>query len=122
MAIDISAKAQKLLSKLASSKAIGYVKLKRETGGSIDPDTGLYTAGTETLIPVDAAVTQFSAIEIDGTRIMHGDKRIVFAPDIEPMATDKVMIGDDEFTIIGEIDDVNHAGTTQVYKAQVRSI
>lgn len=122
MSIDLSAKAAKLLAKLASSKATGYVKLKRETGGAKDPDTGLSTAGTETLIPVDAAVTSFANNEIDGTRIMHGDRRVIFANDIEPLQTDKVMIGGKEFTVIGQIEDVNHAGVTQVYKAQVRSI
>ena len=120
MAIDLHNTASRLLGKLAANKASAYLQLERQTGAVQDPNTGLWTDGTETLLPLDGALTGYADKEIDGTRIMRGDKKLVCAFDVPPLATDVVIVdGSQRFAIV-QIDDVNHAGQTQVYKLQLR--
>ena len=120
MAIDLHNTASRLLGKLASNKASAYLQLERQAGAVQDPNTGLWTDGTKTLLPLDGALTGYADKEIDGTRIMRGDKKLVCAFDVQPLATDVVIVGGSQRFAIVQIDDVNHAGQTQVYKLQLR--
>ena len=120
MAIDLHNTASRLLGKLAANKASAYLQLERQTGAVQDPNTGLWTDGTKTLLPLDGALTGYADKEIDGTRIMRGDKKLVCAFDVPPLATDVVIVGGSQRFTIVQIDDVNHAGQTQVYKLQLR--
>ena len=120
MAIDLHNTASRLLGKLAANKASGYLQLERQTGAAQDQNTGLWTDGTVTLLPLDGALTGYADKEIDGTRIMRGDKKLVCAFDVPPLATDVVIVGGSQLFTIVQIDAVNHAGQTQVYKLQLR--
>ena len=120
MAIDLHNTASRLLGKLAANKASAYLQLERQTGAVQDPNTGLWTDGTVTLLPLDGALTGYADKEIDGTRIMRGDKKLVCAFDVPPLATDVVIVGGSQRFTIVQIDDVNHAGQTQVYRIQLR--
>ena len=120
MAIDLHNTASRLLGKLAANKASAYLQLERQTGAVQDPNTGLWTDGTKTLLPLDGALTGYADKEIDGTRIMRGDKRLVCAFDVPPLATDVVIVGGSQRFAIVNPEDVNHAGQTQVYKLQLR--
>ena len=120
MAIDLHNTASRLLGKLAANKASAYLQLERQAGAVQDPNTGLWTDGTKTLIPRDGARTGYADKEIDGTRIMRGDKKLVCAFDVQPLATDVVIVGGSQRFTIVQIDDVNHAGQTQVYQLQLR--
>lgn len=120
MAIDLHNTASRLLGKLAANKASAYLQLERQTGAVQDQNTGLWTDGTKTLLQLDGALTGYTDKEIDGTRIMRGDKKLVCAFDVPPLATDVVIVGGSQRFTIVQIDDVNHAGQTQVYKLQLR--
>jgi hypothetical protein len=121
MAIDLSATATRLLRSLAANEASGYLKLVRVTGMTKDPDTGLVTGGTPTTIDLAGALIGYRESEVDGTRIMGGDKKAVVSCEVEPLATDVLRVaGDGDYTIVA-IDPVNHAGQGQVYHLQVRS-
>ena len=120
MAIDLHNTASRLLGKLAANKASAYLQLERQAGAVQDPNTGLWTDGTKTLLPLDGVLTGYADKEIDGTRIMRGDKKLVCAFDVPPLATDVVIVGGSQRFTIVQIDDVNHAGQTQVYKLQLR--
>ena len=120
MAIDLHNTASRLLGKLAANKASAYLQLERQTGAVQDTNTGLWTDGTKTLLQLDGALTGYADKEIDGTRIMRGDKKLVCAFDVPPLATDVVIVGGSQRFTIVQIDDVNHAGQTQVYKLQLR--
>ena len=120
MAIDLHNTASRQLGKLAANKASAYLQLERQTGAVQDQNTGLWTDGTKTLLSLDGALTGYADKEIDGTRIMRGDKKLVCAFDVSPLATDVVIVGGSQRFTIVQIDDVNHAGQTQVYKLQLR--
>ena len=120
MAIDLHNTASRLLGKLAANKASAYLQLERQTGAVQDPNTGLWTDGTKTLLPLDGALTGYADKEIDGTRIMLGDKKLVCAFDVTPLATDVVIVGGSQRFAIVNPEDVNHAGQTQVYRIQLR--
>ena len=120
MAIDLHNTASRLLGKLAANKASAYLQLERQTGAVQDQNTGLWTDDTKKLLPLDGALTGYADKEIDGTRIMRGDKKLVCAFDVQPLATDVVIVGGSQRFTIVQIDDVNHAGQTQVYRLQLR--
>ena len=120
MAIDLHNTASRLLGKLAANKKSAYLQLERETGAVQDPNSGLWTDGTKTLIPIDGALTGYDDKEIDGTRIMRGDKKLVCAFDVPPLPTDIVIVGGSQRFAIVNPEDVNHAGQTQVYRIQLR--
>ena len=120
MAIDLHNTASRLLGKLAANKANAYLQLERQAGAVQDQNTGLWTDGTKTLLQLDGALTGYADKEIDGTRIMRGDKKLVCAFDVTPLATDVVIVGGSQRFTIVQIDDVNHSGQTQVYKLQLR--
>lgn len=119
MALDLSATATKLLRKLASTKESGYVQLKRETGGSIDPITGQATAGTVELIGLNAAVTDMPA-NLVSDRINAEDKLVVCDKETIPTSDDRLVIGGVEHTIILINGEGGHAGTTQAIRMAAR--
>lgn len=119
MALDLSATATKLLRKLASTSESGYVQLKRETGGSIDPITGQKTAGTTELIGLNAAVTDMPATLVND-RINIDDKLVVCDNKAIPSSDDKLVIGGVEHSIILINGEGGHAGTIQAVRMAAR--
>jgi hypothetical protein len=95
------------------------VTLSRETGGSIDPVTGVATAGTDASVITTGLIKQYSAKMIDGTRILASDRELVLSNEQVPLPSDKPVIGGEEWAII-DIKTVSPAGTDVCYFCQVR--
>lgn len=95
------------------------VTLKRVTGGSIDPITGVVTAGTDASVITTGVLKPYSARMIDGVRILATDKELTVTNEQIPTTTDKVVMGPEEWSIVG-ITEMNPAGTVIAYKIQVR--
>ena len=74
--------------------------------------------------PADMVVTDFSSREIDGTRILETDKKIMVAPGAltaPPALSDKVVEADGTvYNIVPPIQTKRPAGTTLVYILQGR--
>jgi hypothetical protein len=119
MSLDLSSVATQLLGSLASN-ADGYIVLRRETGGLVDPITGDYTSGETEDYDLVGAVTAISDALVDGTRIQSGDVMVTVDNQIAPAITDTLLINDVEHQIVPPIRTVSHAGTVQVYKIQAR--
>lgn len=119
MALDLSATATKLLRKLASKKESGFVQLKRETGGVIDPITGQSTDGVIEFIGLNAAVTSMPQSLVND-RINIDDKLVVCDNETIPSSDDKLVIGGVEHSIILINGEGGHAGVTQAISMAAR--
>ncbi|MBB5770882.1 hypothetical protein HNP47_000851 [Brevundimonas vesicularis] len=96
--------------------------IRRTTPGtrpSYDPGPSTYSDD-----PTDMVVTDFSSREIDGTRILATDKKIMVAPGAltaPPALSDKVVEADGTvYNIVPPIQTKRPAGTTLVYILQGR--
>jgi len=89
------------------------------TGPKYDPGPSTYSDD-----PADMVVTDFSSREIDGTRILATDKKIMVAPGTlttAPALSDKVVQADGTvYNIVPPIQTKRPAGTTLVYIHQGR--
>jgi len=89
------------------------------TTGSYDPATGAVTI-TETTQSATAALFDYGTKDIDGTLIQMGDKRALIAPlTTMPKPDDTLTVGTVVWTI-KQVNELNPAGTTVMYEAQVR--
>lgn len=116
MALDLSATATGLLKSLGDET---YVSITRKSGGTFDPVEGQTTGFSESVLPVVGAVTKLKSSMVDGTRIKATDKMIILDGAIEPLYTDLISFSGINHTIV-DIDEVNHAGTTQIWKVICR--
>lgn len=89
------------------------------SGPSYDPGPSAYSDD-----PADMVVSEFSSREIDGTRILATDKKIMVAPGAlitPPALSDKVVEADGTvYNIVPPIQTKRPAGTTLVYILQGR--
>lgn len=90
------------------------VTLTRVTGGRIDPITGVVTPGTDDTQTTIGMLKKFPDNLIDGTRIQSGDRTLILDASVEPLMTDRPVIGGQEWTPVS-IETVNPAGTPLVY-------
>ena len=120
MALDLSVTATNLLRNLAATSESGYLKLERCAGGSVDNDTGVVTPGVLSELPLNGALVGYREAEIDGNRIVKGDKKAVIDNLVQPLPSDVFIAGGKRFTIVA-VEPVNHAGVVQVYHCQLRS-
>ena len=95
------------------------ISIKRTTGGTIDPVTGIATAGTSSTLATNGILQRYPDSLIDGTRILTSDRLAILAPEVEPILTDKLTFGGKDWAIIS-IQTANPAGTPLVYFVQVR--
>jgi hypothetical protein len=111
---DLATTAKELLAEFGQ-----VITITRKAGNTYDPVTGITTAGTATDYLPKGILKQYKSHLIDGTRILATDRELVIDDTVEPMMTDTIKIGGESWTpiIIGES---NPAGTTLVYKIQVR--
>ena len=117
MSLDLSDVAKELISELASPGGLFYVCY--ETGGGEDPDTGAPIPGVKIRVTTPGARTNYNLNLIDGVNIKTGDFQLIIPFDTE--FPDGCWIEDESYrySIIGNIE-VNHAGTKQVSKLQLR--
>ena len=111
---SIAATASKLITKFG---AVG--EIKRTTGGTIDPVTGVPTAGTTVTYTPNTIVQKYADELIDGARILSSDRMIILDNTIEPVSTDTITIGGENWSIVS-IRESNAAGIPLVYFVQAR--
>ena len=116
MALDLSATATSLLSTLGDPT---YVKITRDTTGTLNPVDGDVTGSTEVLISAVGVVTKLKSSLIDGELIKRTDKMILLDNQTAPVMTDLITFNSIDHTIVA-IDEVNHAGVTQLWKVVCR--
>ena len=119
MSLDLSEVATKLLRELASKKETGYVQLKRETAGVVDPVTGAHTDGTTALINLNAAVSDMPQSMVSD-RIQISDKLVIVDNLTIPTSKDRLVIGGVEHQIILINGAGGHAGITQSIRIAAR--
>ncbi|AUR93836.1 head-closure protein [Vibrio phage 1.189.B._10N.286.51.B5] len=117
MALDLSNTAKRLIGNLASNGGVFFVCY--ETGGGEDPDTGAPIPGVKSRVSTPGARTNYNLNLIDGVNIKTGDFQLIVPFDTE--LPDNCWIEDDQYrySIIGDVQ-VNHAGTKQISKLQLR--
>lgn len=98
------------------------MQLVQKTAGSsdeFDPFASFDAATTETLIPVVAVMSRFSANDTDGVQIQKNDKQILMDSRIKPTA--QMMLDDDglRYSIV-DVAEVKPGETACLYKLQVR--
>lgn len=94
------------------------ISVKRTTGGSVDPVTGVVVAGTTTTYSPKGILRKYADKLIDGTRIKASDRELVLDDTVAPVMTDKVTIGGQDW-VLKAITPVEPAGTPLVYFCQV---
>lgn len=113
MALDLSATAKRILDKLGSR---GFVKLVK-LDSTYEPVSGVKSS-TETVIDLSAASLPVPSELVDGERIKLTDKLIIMDNETAPDLSDIIRIEGKNYRIVS-IEEVNHAGTVQIYKVVV---
>lgn len=111
---QMAATASRLIGKYGQA-----ISIKRTTGESVDPVTGIVTAGTTSTLATTGILQRYPDALIDGTRILTADRLAMLAPTREPALTDKLAFGGKDWPIVS-IQTANPAGTPLVYFVQVR--
>ena len=112
---DMAAAALKLLEKFGKP-----VVLARITGGAVDPVTGATTASADASVTTTGLIKPYPDGLIDGTRIMQGDRELVLSAEHEPLPTDKPVVGNQQWSIVGIKTVKPDDATPVVYFCQVR--
>jgi len=116
MSLDLSATATRLMKSLGDET---YVTITRKSGGTFDPIAGETTGETLTILSAVGVVTKIDTKLIDGTRIKATDKMIMLDNSVTPLYTDLINFNGSINTVV-DIDEVNHAGITQMWKVVTR--
>ena len=117
MSFDYSkaaATALKLLTKFGMT-----ITFVRTTGNSVDPITGVVTAGTDASVTTTGLLRKYPDNMIDGTRILASDRELILSDEQEPLPSDKPTINGEDW-IIENIGTLSPAGTVVIYTCQVR--
>lgn len=97
------------------------ITITTRTSGAYSVGSGNATQTTATTT-ANAAVFDYAAADVDGTRILRGDKRVLLSAEgltVVPDTTDRVTIGGVVHHII-DVQAVSPAGDVVLYKLQVR--
>ena len=108
--LKMAATANRLIDKFGQT-----VMIERTTGETIDPVTGVITAGVTEYFYPRGVFKPYAENLIDGTRILKTDIELVLDNTVKPEMTDKI-----EGVSIINIEEINPAGTPLIYKLQVR--
>lgn len=109
-----AATALKLLTKFGQS-----ITLTSVTTGAYDPATGMQATTTSTSTP-KGLLTKHNARDVDGTLIMHGDKKLLLDASTAIKTDDTVTVGSTVYSIAG-ISEINPAGTRVMWICNVRA-
>ena len=94
------------------------IKITR-SGDTVDPVTGEVTVDDDVVYEPNGVLTSYTNIEVDGTRIKTGDRRLIIDATVEPKMADRPEIDGLEWTVVS-VESINPAGTPVAYKVQVR--
>lgn len=112
---DAAARAKKSLARSGQD-----VTLVTTTHGSYDVDTGTTTDSTVTQSGLKAVVTNYKQTEIDGTKILQGDCKVIIESAATPSVNSTVTTADSTvFTVIDFVK-IAPSGEAVIYKLQVR--
>ena len=114
--LDLSDTATELMKSLGDET---YVTITRKSGGTFDPVAGITTGETTSVLAAVGVVTKLDSKLIDGTRIKATDKMILLDKGLTPTYTDLITFAGVDHTV-ADIDEVNHAGITQIWKVICR--
>ena len=95
------------------------ITIKRNTGGSVHPVTGVVTAGTTASLTAKGILKAYPDNLIDGTRITKSDRMLILDDSQVPVMTDKITVQSQDWNI-EDITTSNPAGVPLVYFVQVR--
>ena len=112
----LTATAARLLLKYGQS-----VVLKYETGGTIDPATGVVTVpATQETVTGYGAATRYKNSEIDGTLIKSSDQRLILERvAVEPLVGWRAQVSGKEYKIM-DVMPVSPADEDVIYICQLR--
>lgn len=112
---ELAADAKELLAEFGQD-----VTLVTTTQGSYDVDTGTTTDSTVTQSGLKAVVTNYKQAEIDGTKILQGDCKVIIESAATPSVNSTVTTADGTvFTVIDFVK-IAPSGEAVIYKLRVR--
>ena len=117
MPLNLPDVAKEIISELSSPGGVFYVCY--EVGGGEDPDTGAPITGTKERVTTAGVRKNYNLNLIDGTNIKSGDFELVVPFDTELPDGCWIEDGKYRYSIVGTIE-VNHSGTIEVSKLQLR--
>lgn len=98
------------------------VTLKRVRPGSRNATTGVAAQTVTNFTGIPAAIVVFKNNEIDGTKILKSDRKVLMAGTVAvPDPRDLIIVGSDTYAIM-DVEAVSPAGTDVIYKIQARRI
>jgi hypothetical protein len=115
---DMAATAHELLTEFG-----GPAALTRVTPGSYDPDTGTTTGDVTTTWNATVACFEYAQVEIDGTRIRHGDQRAYMSVVgvVNPQTGDTLTVNGVVLNVVASRP-LKPASTAVLYDVQVRGV
>ena len=106
--------AKRLLTQYGQTVTLNYYSAK-----VFDPILGNYTGGVTLSLAGKGAIFKYNRSEVDGEQIIEGDANLYLSITATPKAGDKVSIDSVDWHIVG-ITELNPAGTSVYYQAQIR--
>ena len=76
------------------------VVLVRVTGETYDPVTGATVSGSDASVTTTGMLTNYTDSQIDEVRILTGDRKLILSNEHEPLASDKVTISGENWSIV----------------------
>jgi len=113
----MAAMAQGLLNRFGHGNRIA---IEREIGGSRDPVTDEAVAGTKQTFLVSGVVENYDVKEIDGTRILANDRKLIIDGTVEPLMTDRIIVDGEPLGVIVNVAPTAPAGKAVIYTLQIR--
>jgi len=112
---NLALTAKKLLIKFGQT-----VTVTRYIEGSVDPVTGLGTAGTSVTFTGSGAVLNIDKSLVNGSSILSTDNKLLFESTTEIMTNDKVTANGVDYKALS-VKPLNPAGIVVIYDVQIRS-
>lgn len=96
------------------------IQMKVQEASTWNATTAETEPGAVSLIEVTGLVSSFEKNLIDGTTILHSDKRLVLSAAVEPLMDSKFIIDDKEYSTI-HIDTIKYTSNVIGYSVQIRA-
>jgi hypothetical protein len=93
--------------------------LRKVTGGSYDPVTGIVSGGSTADTNVRAVITNITKDYVSEAEIQQGDRIAIVDGAVAPTLSDLLIVGSDIWQIVNVVE-INPGATALLYKAQVR--
>lgn len=111
---DMATVARKLIDEFGAT-----ITISRVTGETFDRVAGTVSGGSTSTFTPKGIIKNYKKNEIDGTRILAGDRLLVLDDTVEPLMDDTISSSGDDWNIV-DVEVKNPAGTPLVYFAQIR--